>query len=522
MSFESILLIEGRGAPLCIQHGENVQAALELMVEHDFSQLPVVDEHGKLLGIISEQVIVRNYYHLKAKMSLLDLRIDHLQSPVATVRPDEDLFEALDRLRKGSAVVVIDRESKPIGILTEHDSTRFFRELYADLLRVEDVEVTLRQYAERAFPDPITMTPALIAAFGSKSQDQTTPNKKFDGLTLGDLIHFMTHQQNWPHFQGVFEPRDLFLELMHQVRMMRNQLAHFKNRLSIIQRDSLMRASYWIAGRPKLELPQEPAAQPVTVEPAAIAPTAAESTTPLSSQETTEESTALHMRRSGKYEQLRRWLLEQRKRDAVRIVVTFQDLERIIAEPLPAFAYEHASFWANDTTSHTQARAWLEAGWRVESADLRAKQVTFRRDLVMQRFFADLLTRLKMQGPTVAAGVTPPTETWCSFSAGRSGFYFDWAFSRNNLRVEFFVDTPDREKNKQMFAKLDEHKAAIEQEIGMALIWESKEHVKLSKVFVEHDIDRSARSADLEGVKQWAVDTMVKFVDTFRKYMKDL
>jgi hypothetical protein len=58
------------------------------------------------------------------------------------------------------------------------------------------------------------------------------------------------------------------------------------------------------------------------------------------------------------------------------VTLIFVDIERVIGRPLPASARRHRPWWANDP-SHSQARAWLGAGWRVLSVDLNAGRVTF-------------------------------------------------------------------------------------------------------------------------------------------------
>jgi hypothetical protein len=61
-----------------------------------------------------------------------------------------------------------------------------------------------------------------------------------------------------------------------------------------------------------------------------------------------------------------------------RVKIAFDDLEETIGRALPASARTHRPWWANDD-GHTQARAWLAAGWRVHRADLALEEVEFRR-----------------------------------------------------------------------------------------------------------------------------------------------
>ena len=56
----------------------------------------------------------------------------------------------------------------------------------------------------------------------------------------------------------------------------------------------------------------------------------------------------------------------------------FLDIERIIGSSLPASAREHRSWWGNDRT-HTQARAWMQAGYGAKPDSRRIEPVVFRR-----------------------------------------------------------------------------------------------------------------------------------------------
>ena len=76
-----------------------------------------------------------------------------------------------------------------------------------------------------------------------------------------------------------------------------------------------------------------------------------------------------------KYEPLTDYLHTHRG-DACSL--SFLDIERIIGCSLPASAREHRSWWGNDRT-HTQARAWMQAGFGAEPSSRRIEPVVFRR-----------------------------------------------------------------------------------------------------------------------------------------------
>ncbi len=64
-----------------------------------------------------------------------------------------------------------------------------------------------------------------------------------------------------------------------------------------------------------------------------------------------------------------------------QVDLSFSDIEEIIRTPLPPSARNHRPWWGNERSSnmHTQCKAWIEAGWEVETVDLQGETVRFRR-----------------------------------------------------------------------------------------------------------------------------------------------
>jgi len=86
-----------------------------------------------------------------------------------------------------------------------------------------------------------------------KQEDRPTNGNQGDWLTFNEYLQVIYHEANWPCFRNAFESRELFLAYMDQVRVMRNQLAHFDDaRSTETQRDLLRRALRWIETRPRV------------------------------------------------------------------------------------------------------------------------------------------------------------------------------------------------------------------------------------------------------------------------------
>ncbi len=250
MIFPVSKLIEHQDELVTVRKNDTVRSALVSMVSNDFSQLPVVDENGLLTGVISEQSIARSYFYGNDSVSLFDLSVHHCQAPPVTISPESDVFDALSRLKDVAAIIVV-QDRKPIGVVTYYDVTDFFRELSEGLMYVEDIEVTLRQYIDTEFQEGHKLDSALIAVFGEDKRSPGKPNKSYAQMSFYGHMQFISHKTNWPGFERYFEPFELLSQLMDQVLIIPNQLAHFRDDISIVQLHGLRHSRDWLAARTK-------------------------------------------------------------------------------------------------------------------------------------------------------------------------------------------------------------------------------------------------------------------------------
>lgn len=67
-----------------------------------------------------------------------------------------------------------------------------------------------------------------------------------------------------------------------------------------------------------------------------------------------------------------------KSRSGNHLECSFAEIELLLGRGLPKSARKYRQWWANDA-SHTQAAAWLSIGWEVETANLTAERVMFRK-----------------------------------------------------------------------------------------------------------------------------------------------
>lgn len=82
------------------------------------------------------------------------------------------------------------------------------------------------------------------------------------------------------------------------------------------------------------------------------------------------------------YEPLGQFL---KKNGSGHIAMTFREVETVVGRKLPASAYRHRPWWANEERGHSHAKAWLGAGYETEQVDMAGMKLVFRRASGMEQ-----------------------------------------------------------------------------------------------------------------------------------------
>ena len=555
-------LLEGCGNPVVVKKNDPVNDALSLMIENDFSQLPVVNEENQPLGMITYEAIVKGLVNFNAQVD--EILVGSVMVDAQVFSCEDDLFDLLNRLRDTNAVLISDSGGELVGIVTSYDSTEYFRKRAEDLMDIEDIESTIKELIldsftlNEKFPlerdeidqeglqaaiDAIIITAddvrrrysAALSVYVNKTSGNSDRNhiapeafeesfkklqndpkpKGFEELNLSEYIALLLDKSRWQYFQPIFGlSQEKVRNLLNEIRKSRNILMHFHGELSPQQRDQLKFCAAWL-NRAQTDFEEQAKAKLVEKL--------------IESHKEPEEEIIPDItlvpedfdRKTSKYAPLASWL-QSHPGSVDRVSLSFEEIEQVIEAELPQSAYQHKAWWANDTVGHVQSKNWLDAGWRVSSRNISAKTVTFVRIVERERayidFFGSLLSHLQEKTNLPLKDFSPDGVSWIVLirlpKTGSEKSWINFSFALNNrFRIELYIDTGDKIANKNIFDALYSHQSEIEKEVGTALSWERLDSKRASRIALYHPGNISGPKEELEKMIIWTVESLPLFYD---------
>ena len=196
---------------VAIRAGTPYREIAALVREHRVSGFPVVDDDGKVVGVVSETDLLavaaadpdpgphpapRSWRHRRHLTVGEATAGDLMTHPAVTVGPDE-LVKSAARLMhslKLQRLPVVDRDRYLVGIITRSDVLSVFRRTDEDIHR----EVTQDVIADGFFTDPgrftVTVHDGIVTLEGA-------PGSAVLGSSIADQVR---------HLEGVIAVRDRF------------------------------------------------------------------------------------------------------------------------------------------------------------------------------------------------------------------------------------------------------------------------------------------------------------------------
>ena len=126
-----------------------------------------------------------------------------------------------------------------------------------------------------------------------------------------------------------------------------------------------------------------------------------------------------------------------------------------------------------------------------------------RRHSIRRRFWAELIKAMNASPSSLYQNISPSKENWVSAGSGQRGIGFNFTVTQSFGRAELYIDRGDKAENEAVFDRLRAAALAIEQEIGMPVVWERLENRRACRIKVE-------TSGDVFDAEQWG--TIIPFM----------
>jgi len=121
---------------------DDIDVVVSLMIRHNISGIPVVDDDNMLQGVISERDLLCLLTHADDKKTKV---MDYATFNAVVVHEDTPLVEAVEMMTTHPfrRLPVVNQDGKLLGVISRRDMIRFIRDLRVRLAGVLGTGMTL-------------------------------------------------------------------------------------------------------------------------------------------------------------------------------------------------------------------------------------------------------------------------------------------------------------------------------------------------------------------------------------------
>ncbi|MGW0731624.1 CBS domain-containing protein [Streptomyces sp. NPDC002851] len=183
--------------------------AMGRMVEHGYSQLPVIDVSGTLHGVITWASIA--HMHATGRKPCLTSAIS---SEYEIVNASAHLLPVLPLIRAHEFVLVRAADGRVSGIVTSADLAGEFGTVARPFFTLGEIERRLRRCLGRVYGE-------------ADVQKVHKKRRSVDEMMFGEYIRLLDNEERWRKLGWPGVDRDHFIGLLSRVKDVRNTVMHF-------------------------------------------------------------------------------------------------------------------------------------------------------------------------------------------------------------------------------------------------------------------------------------------------------
>jgi CBS domain-containing protein len=196
-----------------VKPDETIQRAATLMLNHNFSQLPVMVNERDVKGIVTWRTVGKRFV-----LGTSCEAVREVMEPHQEISAEASLFSAIELIVQHDCVLVRDSEKKISGIVTTHDLGSQFGSLAEPFLLLGEIENHTRGIL-------VPLSKAELAAAADPGDGEREIEDVAD-LTFGEYLRLLTDKKIWSKL-GLKIDQKTFAHYLEEIRKIRNDVMHF-------------------------------------------------------------------------------------------------------------------------------------------------------------------------------------------------------------------------------------------------------------------------------------------------------
>lgn len=198
-----------------VKPDSELSEAITLMMTHDYSQLPVMQQPKRgLKGVISWRSIGQKLAVKKSSTIVRELMEPNFQ----LISEETSLFKALPVIIEHEYVLVKNKTDEICGIVTASDLSLQFKQLTEPFLLVAEIENHVRQILVSLSKEELEN--------GKDSKDENRTIESVADLTFGEYQRICEVPEIWEKLNLSID-RKIFCSELDKIRTIRNNIMHF-------------------------------------------------------------------------------------------------------------------------------------------------------------------------------------------------------------------------------------------------------------------------------------------------------
>ena len=197
-----------------VNQNDDVAKAVTLMLEYDFSQLPVMQGEREVKGVVTWKSI-----GLRKALSAKCECVGDCQEDPRIVDANRTLFDTIPIIVDHGYVLVRQRDRRISGIVTASDLSLQFQTLAEPFLLLREIELHIR----RVVKGRITAEDFCVL---DTPLQQNRQLQEIEDLSLGEYVKLLENPQVWDKLNLRID-RVVLTKLLESVRRIRNEVMHF-------------------------------------------------------------------------------------------------------------------------------------------------------------------------------------------------------------------------------------------------------------------------------------------------------